>query len=177
VSVSERLVDFSAMKVTEANFPTLEKSQVQEIITEITSIPIQTRSSRSIASLASIDKSMIVPKNIEGVKADPPTIFFSQTPARLVNIDGDAVYTTIPENDLKYALNTNWDLFEHTPTKAYYLRDEKTWLKATAVTGRGFRPASFRRASRSCRRTTTSRKSGRPCRARASRPARRRRFS
>jgi len=149
VSVSERLVDFSAMKVTEANFPTLEKSQVQEIVAEITSIPIPDKVIALDRVLASIDKSMIVPKNIDGVKADPPPIFFSQTPARLVNIDGDPVYNTIPENDLKFALNTNWDLFEHGPTKTYYLRDEKTWLKATAVTGpwvpAGKLPESFKK--------------------------------
>ena len=35
------------------------------------------------------------------------------------------------ENDLKFAVNTNWDLFQHEPTKTFYLRDEKSWLKAT----------------------------------------------
>ena len=30
--------------------------------------------------LANIDKSQIVPKNVEGIKADPPSIFFSTTP-------------------------------------------------------------------------------------------------
>ena len=35
--------------------------------------------------LANLDKSQIVPKNVEGIKADPPTIFFSKTPAVIVN--------------------------------------------------------------------------------------------
>ena len=149
VSVSERLVDFSSMRVAESNFPTLEKSQVQEIIQEITSIPIPDRVIALDRVLASVDKSAIVPKNIEGVKADPPTIFFSQTPARLVNIDGEPVWNQIKENDLKFAINTNWDLFEHEPTKTFYLRDDKTWLKATAIAGpwtpAGKLPESFKK--------------------------------
>ena len=67
--------------------------------------------------LASVDKSQIIPKNVEGVKADPPTIFYSTTPAVLVNIDGDPIWSPIKDNDLKYAINTNWDLFQHAPTQ------------------------------------------------------------
>jgi hypothetical protein len=71
--------------------------------------------------LANLDKSQIIPKNVEGVKADPPPIFFSQTPAILVNLDGDPIWSPIKDNDLKFAVNTNWDLFQHEPTKTYYL--------------------------------------------------------
>src|ERR1041384_6628095 len=35
VAVAERLVRFSVLKITETNFPTLPKEQVQELITEI----------------------------------------------------------------------------------------------------------------------------------------------
>ena len=50
--------------------------------------------------LANIDTSQIIPKNVEGVKADPPPIFFSKTPAVLVNIDGEPIWAPIPQNDL-----------------------------------------------------------------------------
>ena len=92
------------------------------------------------------------------MKADPPPIFFSKTPAVLVNLDGDPIWAPIPQNDLKSAVNTNWDLFEHGPTKTYYLRNDKVWMKATDVKGRGPRPARCRRASRSCRTTRTGKK-------------------
>src|SRR4030095_15365213 len=53
----------------------------------------------------------------------------------------------IKENDLKFAVNTNWDLFEHGPTKTYYLLNNDTWLKATDVKGpwspAGTLPGSF----------------------------------
>ena len=85
--------------------------------------------------LASIDASKITPRNVEGVKADPPPIFFSKTPAVLVNIDGDPVWAPIPQNDLTSAVNTNWDLFQHGPTKTFYLRDGASWLKAADLKG------------------------------------------
>ena len=85
--------------------------------------------------LANLDKSQIVPKNVEGIKADPPTIFFSKTPAVIVNLDGEPIWSPIKENDLKFAVNTNWDLFQHVPTNTYYLRNNDTWLKATDVKG------------------------------------------
>ena len=41
--------------------------------------------------LANLDKSQIIVKNVEGIKADPPTIFFSKTPAVIVNLDGEPI--------------------------------------------------------------------------------------
>ena len=104
-----------------------------------------------------------------GVKADPPTIFFSKKPAVLVNLDGEPIWSPIKENDLKFAVNTNWDLFQHDPTKIYYLRNEQSWLQAQDAQGpvdRGRQAAGELRAS--SRATTTGRTSRRPCPARRS---------
>ena len=61
------------------------------------SIPDEERVIALDRVLASLDKSQIIPKNVEGVKADPPPIFFSETPAVLVNIDGDPIWSPIKE--------------------------------------------------------------------------------
>jgi hypothetical protein len=136
VAVSERLVNFSDLQVTESSFPTLKKDEVREVVAEIVkAIPDDDRVIALDRVLASVDRSQILPKNVEGVKADPPRIFFSQTPAVLVNLDGEPIWSPIRENDLKYAVNTNWDLFQHGPTNTLYLRNEKTWLKAAALEG------------------------------------------
>jgi len=150
VSVGDRLVNFQPLKITEANFSTLSKEQVQEITTEIDkAIPDSERVIGLDRVLANLDKSGIVPRNVEGIKADPPTIFFSKTPAVIVNFDGEPIWSPIKENDLKYAVNTNWDLFQHTPTSTYYLRNDASWLKATDVKGpwtaAGTLPASFKK--------------------------------
>jgi hypothetical protein len=136
VSVERRLVGFTNMKITESSFPTLSKDQTREITGEIDKgIPDDQRVIGLDRVLASVDRSQIMPKNVEGVKADPPTIFYSSRPAVLVNLDGDPIWSPIRQNDLKYAVNTNWDLFQHEPTQTFYLRNESAWLKATTIAG------------------------------------------
>ncbi len=136
VSLDERLVNFSDLTLTETNFPTLSKDQTREITNEIVkAIPDEDRVIALDRVLAAVDKSQILPKNVEGVKADPPAIFFSQTPAVLVNIDGDPIWSPIKENDLKFLVNTNWDLFQHEPTKTFYLLHEGSWLTTTDLKG------------------------------------------
>jgi hypothetical protein len=148
VSLDTRLVQFTRIRVTETSFAKLERDQVRDIASAITDgIPDTDRLIALDRVLESLDRSQIRPSNVEGVKADPPTIFYSPSRAILINLDGDAIWSPIPQNDLKYAVNTNWDLFSHEPTKTYYLRDDKLWLKAPAITGpwtaAGTLPASF----------------------------------
>ena len=85
--------------------------------------------------LAYVDKSTIVPKNVSGLKSDPPKIYLSQTPALLVSFDGDPIWSPIKDNELKFAVNTNWDIFQHGPTGMYYLRNDTSWLRATQLSG------------------------------------------
>ena len=150
VALTERLVSLEPLKITEANFPTLQKTQTAEIVKEIeNAFPKEDRVIALDRVLANIDKSNIVPKNVEGIKADPPTIFFSKTPAVIVNVDGEPIWSPIKENDLKYAVNTNWDLFQHVPTNTFYLRHNDGWLKAADVKGpwtpAGTLPESFKK--------------------------------
>ena len=162
VSTAERLVNFSVLKITESHFPTVAagadprggggdrrpRSREQERVIALDRV------------MASIDRSQITPKNVQGVKADPPTIHFSQTPAVLVNLDGDPIWSPIMGNDLKFAVNTNWDLFEHGPTKTY-LPPQRRQAGCRPRTGRAPgapSPASCRRASPSSPPTRTGRR-------------------
>src|SRR5688572_26548591 len=141
VSVTERLVDYSSLRITEANFPDLERSKVLEITNEI-SATIKDGHIALDRVLAGLDRSQIIPKNVDGVKADPPEIFFSKKPAILINLDGDPIWSPIMGTDLQYAINTNWDLFQHTPSKIYYLRNNDTWLRTSTLEG-GWVPATL----------------------------------
>jgi hypothetical protein len=136
VALNERLVKFSVLKITETNFQTLPKEQTQEIITEIDkTIPAEDRFIALDRVITQVDKSKIVPKNVPGIKGDPPKIFMSQSPAILLNVDGEPIWSPIKDNELKFAVNTNWDLFQHGPTGVYYLRDDATWLRAADLKG------------------------------------------
>ena len=166
VSVAERLVQFTPVQVAEVKFSTARRDQTREVVGTITDgIPDQERVIALDRVLAHLDTSKIIPKNVEGVKADPPPIFFSTKPAVLVNVDGDPIWSPIKDNDLKFAVNTNWDLFQHDA-------DQDGSTCATSSRGsrrptsrdRGRRRASCPRASRSCRPTTTGRRSRPRCR-------------
>ena len=124
------------MKIIEANSRRCRRSRSARSPTQIDkAIPDDERVIALDRVLANLDKSTIVVKNVEGVKADPPPIFFSKTPAVIVNLDGEPIWSPIKDNDLKFAVNTNWDLFQHGPTKTFYLRNDDAWLKATDVKG------------------------------------------
>src|SRR5688572_7070049 len=136
VSVTERLVKFSKLKITETNFQTLSKEQIQEIIAWFEkTYPEEDRFIALDRVLAFVDKSTISPKNVQGLKSDPPRIILAETPSILVSFDGDPIWSPIKDNELKFAVNTNWDLFQHDPTGLYYLRNDTSWLRATDLKG------------------------------------------
>ncbi len=149
-SVTERLVSFQNMKIVEANFQTVPKDQVREIVAAIDkAIPDDERVIALDRVLANVAKSGIAPKNLADVKSDPPSIFFSKTPAVIVNLDGEPVWSPIKENNLKFAVNTNWDLFQVESPNTYYLRNDQSWLKASDLNGpwtpAGTLPDSFKK--------------------------------
>ncbi len=136
IAVAERLVNFSDLTITASNFPSLSRDQLTAVTGELTSsIPLDDRVIGLDRVMAAIDASQIKPNNVAGVKADPPIIFTSALPAVLMNIDGEPIWSPIKDNDLRFAVNTNWDLFEDGAHKAFYLRVEKYWVKAASVDG------------------------------------------
>ena len=148
ISLQERLVHLQRLRVTESNFPTLQKEQIHPIVDTIVMNLLKEHPVMALDRvLAAIDTSQLAVKNVDDVKSDPPAIFFSMTPAVLLNLDGEAIWGIIPENDLQFAVNTNWDLFQHIPSKTFYLLNNGSWLQAADLTGpwkaAGTLPASF----------------------------------
>ena len=52
-----------------------------------------------------------------------------------MSFDGEPIWSPIKDNELKFAVNTNWDIFQHRPTGLYYLRYDNVWLRATDLKG------------------------------------------
>ena len=136
VALAERLVSFTTLTVTEANFGAREREHTRHILTDIKqALSAAERVIGLDYLLAGLDRSAIRPKNVEGVIADAPKIFFSTKPALLVSFDGDPIWSPIQDSDLKYAVNTNWDLFAHGPSQQFFLRHDAAWLKAGSPAG------------------------------------------
>ena len=139
VALDQRLVNLTPLRITEINFPSVPREESQRLAVEMQNAIVAGNRTISLDRfLAAIDKSQILATNnngANGLKADPPKIYYSGTPAILVGFDGEPIFSPIKDTDLKFVVNTNWDLFEHVPTKTFYLRNDATWLKATDIKG------------------------------------------
>lgn len=134
VALDDRVVSIE-MRITQFSFPSLTTDQVKTLVADVQALPNNQRVIDLDRLMAYIADSPLQVKNTEGLKADPPKIFSAAAPAILVNLDGEAIWSPIKDVDLRYAVNTNWDLFEHGPTKTFYLRYNESWLQASAVNG------------------------------------------
>ncbi|MCT8970775.1 SH3 domain-containing protein [Microbaculum marinisediminis] len=124
------------LKITELNFSVLSREQLSDMALEVGKLlptePITMSLQRLTASLAAYEQL----GDVEGLKSDPPPIYVSETPAILIQTEGEAVAAPIEAVDgLSFVVNTNWDLFKVDPDGAYYVRDEKSWLSASTLTG------------------------------------------
>ncbi len=149
VSVDDRVVRMD-LRITEYNFKSLAPEQVKTLVAEVQARPANERVIDLDRVLASVNTSALQVRNVENIKADPPKVFWAPAPAILINLDGEPIWSAITGVDLRYALNTNWDLLEHTPTKTLYLRHNESWLQAASVAGpwspvKGKLPESFSR--------------------------------
>jgi hypothetical protein len=136
VALDDRLVSIKDFEITQANFQTIPREQLTAVIADINAaIPQDDRVIGLDRVLAMVETSAITPRNVDGLKADPPAIFYSETPAVLVNFDGNPIWSPVQGSELMFAVNTNWDFFEYPPAKSYFLRVNEYWLTADAVGG------------------------------------------
>ena len=106
-------------KIIEANFSTLKKEQTASIAKEITDgFPAE---QRVIAprSRAPVDRhEQDHPEERRGHQGGSAGDLLQHESRRTsVNLDGDVIWGDVKGLDLKFAVNTNWDLFQHTPTE------------------------------------------------------------
>jgi SH3 domain-containing protein len=122
--------------VTQLNFSSLEREELATLGLETGKLlptgPVTVPETRITASLAE-QKRM---SDVIGLKADPPPIFVSTTPAILMQTDGGPVYAPVKgKAGLSFLVNTNWDLFRIEEGGALYLRDDTHWLTAAELQG------------------------------------------
>ncbi|MBV8171353.1 MAG: hypothetical protein JO219_05410, partial [Candidatus Eremiobacteraeota bacterium] len=84
--------------------------------------------------LASISAQKALPKE-SNLSHQPPTIFYSQTPAILVVFDGNPIMAPVQGTNLKYAVNTNWNVIQNGADSKYYLLNTDNWIAAANAQG------------------------------------------
>ncbi len=134
VNVEMRMVAVDDVAITATNFPGAP-ADAGERLDEIVRAAIRERTHYVPLDvvLSYVAADATVP-NAEGLSFDPPTIFYSSSPAFLLMTDGEPILAPLPDSRLKYVVNTNWDLFEYRE-REWYLRIDERWLKAKALEG------------------------------------------
>jgi len=64
-----------------------------------------------------------------------PTVSYATSPAEVILIKGQPVYTKIPGTKLTYVSNTDCDLLVYVPTMTYYYLAAGRWFRATSLQG------------------------------------------
>jgi hypothetical protein len=129
VAYEDRLVVLTERKFEKVTFPNVEPEEVARLEKlVIAAMPPEKAQTVSLDRLvAAMDPSKVDIRKVE-VNLAPPKIFASDKPAVMVMFMGKPRFKPVPESDLLFAINTNWDIFLDPAAKKYYMRNEKSWL-------------------------------------------------
>jgi len=78
-------------------------------------------------------KAALAPRDSAPLNTEPPPVYVSQSPAIVLFVDGEPIRVPIQGTNLKYVVNTTWNLFSD--NSDYYLLNGTLWLKAHELEG------------------------------------------
>lgn len=133
--LDSRTVLLTNPKLKELSFPGVSQETQRGIEQQAKSLLKTGTRTISLDRLLAAAVKLDAPVKGVAVKYEPPPIFYSEKPALMVITDGDPVLCPIDKTSLMYVVNTNWDLFYEQATTSYYLRDGRTWLRASVLAG------------------------------------------
>lgn len=134
VNKDERLVLIQNVSITKSSFFEKDPAKEQQAEAAVAKyIPNKSMTISLDRLMAAIETAKKESSEIP-VDNNPPTIFVSKTPARLLLLDGEPLWHEIKDTTLTYAVNTNWDLFYQPQTKHYFLLDGDHWLTSDSLT-------------------------------------------
>jgi len=134
VNMDDRSVLLRDFKINEVKLPGLDPAKASQVDQAVRSFlpPGHTVVMALDRLVASVEKSQ-APTPVQ-VQNNPPEIFVSNTPAILLNIDGEAVRADIAGTNLGFVVNSNFPLFFE-KGGANYLFTGEQWLKSPVLEG------------------------------------------
>jgi hypothetical protein len=124
------------IELVDARFPSLDPQAVAPMTSLLKSLMPSGGETISMDRLiADMEKTKMPAARAVELKNDPPQIFYSATPAILLLVEGEPVLAPVEKTDLKFVVNTNWDLFFDKDNKRYYLLANGTWLTTKDLKG------------------------------------------
>ncbi len=134
-NLETRLVRLTNLQVSEGKFPQIPRGDVERVRRRVLEIvptnAVVVSLDRIIANLersqSALQEGRILP--------DPPKILVSSKSAILVIFDGKPIWAKVPENELQFGVNTNWDIFFRKKDGSYYLLNGDYWIKSPSLAG------------------------------------------
>jgi hypothetical protein len=133
VDKETHMVTISGIQVTNTYFPGLNPAEAEKMGKLLRGFvpPVVTISLERV--MAYIPKSQAA-KTVK-LNNDPPFIFVSYRPAILLSVDGKPILADIQHTNLKYVVNTYWQVFFDTKQSQYYLLVNQRWFTANDLHG------------------------------------------
>ena len=133
--LERRTVFIDNIEIVHVRFPSVsgaEEAKLQDLLkSTFPGKPITVSLDRLIAG---VQAGQADTKTV-AIKTDPPQIFVSTEPAILLAIQGVPVLAPIKGLELKFVLNSNWDLFLAPAESRYYLLAGENWLTTESLFG------------------------------------------
>ena len=131
-----RSVTYFDMKLVSTRFPSLDTAQAARLDAEFRDLlPAMGAKRVPLDTVLLSLKSPPTPPKSVALNNDPPAIFYSARPASLVVFNGEPVMTQVTGTNLKFAVNTNWEVFNDPAGNMWYLLDSGEWLMAPSAAG------------------------------------------
>lgn len=133
VDTATHMVFISDLKILKTYFPSQDPAtagQLDQLIRTFLPPTVNISLERVLAYMPTPQSVKTVP-----LKNDPPFIFVSYAPAILLGVDGNPVFSDVPNTELKFVVNTQWPLFQNKSDSQYYLLVNNIWLGAGDLHG------------------------------------------
>jgi hypothetical protein len=133
VDLPTKNINLINLKVTTLKIPNLNSEDKKNLLNNIQNMLPEDGLIMSLDRVSANYSRNSKTKPFSTIKADPPKIFISHKPAFLILFNGKPIWSPIKDNELKFAVNTNWDVFQDKSSKNYYILNEKKWFTTTAL--------------------------------------------
>ena len=137
IDKENRLVALDQVKVARVQFPSAPEKADEYAATIRANLPraVVTLSLDRLLANMTVTETESKAQKSEVLKNEPPRIFYSETPALLVLVDGKPVFRPIEGTKLRRAINTRALILLDEAGGKHYLRVLGRWAEASAIEG------------------------------------------
>ena len=136
VDTYNHMVSIYNLNVTGVHFPGMDEATAASLGQTVRSfIDVTKTVNVSMERIVSCTPKKQNPAQAVTVKNDPPTIFVSNTPAILLQLEGQPGIADCTKGGIQYVFNANWPVFFDNKSSKYYLFDDVEWQTASQLTG------------------------------------------